>query len=66
MRLSEIANEKAESEGQIKVEISFRINMNGIISSDWEREEIIQQSQEYSSLYQQKLEKNAPALQALE
>lgn len=66
MRLSEIANEKAESEGQIKVEISFRINMNGIISSDWEREEIIQQSQEYSSLYQQKLEKNAHALQALE
>ena len=50
MRLSEIANEKAESEGQIKVEISFRINMNGIISSDWEREEIIK-SQEYSIVF---------------
>lgn len=51
MRLSEIANEKAESEGQIKVEISFRINVNGIINSDWEREEITQQSQEYSIVF---------------
>lgn len=51
MRLSEIANEKAESEGQIKVEISFRINMNRIINSDWEREEITQRSQEYSVVF---------------
>lgn len=32
MRLSEIVNEKTESEGKIKVKISFRVNVNGIIT----------------------------------